>query len=393
VKAPREAQFRRAEQPGPVLSGHPKAHGRTGLWNLSGRISVSGARERGVKPSTRDDDHRRVEPQAIHSPLNSGKPKPPIPPAATRRIQPEEPAGEKAQAAKLGFSPKARDRTAPPRPSAQQRIRTSRARGKPRSFLARPAPSKQANSLQRAHCVERARSTPDDLGTIRSSETPGEASPSKHLSRTRLSSHDEGQAPRNGSRDVAARPAQGQQDCRTKPDKGGSRGQAPKQGRAASRRHSPQLHRSSARGFRAAEPGLRLWLTCGQVGRQREAARRASQPLVGSAASRHEADKRRSQPEERRRSVGRQAPRHTQAASCLAMRPAPHFACTRPARAMPSQTRPGGPCKPGRGRRETGGQAQPPPPAPLTSGTRPSDSGHPARRTQAYLYARKGSDS
>jgi hypothetical protein len=85
VKAPREAQFRRAEQPGPVLSGHPKAHGRTGLWNLSGRISVFGARERGVKPSTRDDDHRRVEPQAIHSPLSSGKPKPPIPPAATRR--------------------------------------------------------------------------------------------------------------------------------------------------------------------------------------------------------------------------------------------------------------------------------------------------------------------
>jgi hypothetical protein len=218
VKIPQEAQFRRAEQPGPAQPEHPKAHGRTGQWNLSGRDSVFGAQERGVKPSTRDDDHRRVEPQVILSPLNSGKPEPPIPPSCgPEGLQPEKPAGEKARTARLRFSPKARDRTPPPRPFSQQRRRTSPARGKPRSFLARPALSKQANSLERARCVERAQSSPDDLDTIRPSETQRGASPSWRLSRSRPSSHDGEQAPRDSSRDVAAEPTQGQQDRRTEP--------------------------------------------------------------------------------------------------------------------------------------------------------------------------------
>jgi hypothetical protein len=125
-------------------------HGPTGRWNLSGRSSVFGARERGVKPSTRDDDHRRVEPQVIHSPLNTGKPMLPIQARHQPEGQhPEEPAGEKAQAAKLRFSPKARDRTAPPRPSSQQRCRAPWLRGEPRTLLARPALPGQANSPTR----------------------------------------------------------------------------------------------------------------------------------------------------------------------------------------------------------------------------------------------------
>jgi len=94
LKAPQTAQLRRAESPGPAQSVHPKAHGQTGRWNLSGRDSVFGAQERGVKPSTWDDDHRRVEPQMIHSPLNSGKPELPIsevadPKDGSSRDQPE----------------------------------------------------------------------------------------------------------------------------------------------------------------------------------------------------------------------------------------------------------------------------------------------------------------
>jgi hypothetical protein len=173
LETPQATRLRRASQPVPALSGHPggRTDGR-GNGASSGRNSVFGARARGFKPSTRNDDLRRVEPQAIISLLSSGKPVLPT----LRRHQPEgrrreEPVGESAQARRLRFSPKARDRTAPPRPPSQQRFRAPRTRGKPRDLLARPALPQQANSLTRARYVGRTRNTPDDQDAIRSSRS------------------------------------------------------------------------------------------------------------------------------------------------------------------------------------------------------------------------------
>jgi hypothetical protein len=120
--------------------------------------------------------------------------------------------------------------------------------------------------------------------------------------KTRFPQHGDGQALRCTAEGVAVRRTRGPLDCRTEPGKGKEQGTVPKKGPAASCPSELRLRHSRARGLRAAEPGLRTWRICAQVGHRKEVMRQAPRSQSGSTAPRHKVVKRGTQPGERRRS-------------------------------------------------------------------------------------------